>query len=53
MSEKPPSKMFKKSAVFSKHGKHAKIDPRLLQQERKARPAKWYSSIKELFRHSA
>lgn len=44
------SKTYKKSSTWWKHGKHAKLDPRLIANDRKRRPAVMYSSIQELFR---
>ena len=44
-------KFGKKAAVWSHHGAHAKIDPRLLRREWVARRGTvWYASIRECFR---
>lgn len=43
--------MRRKSMWFSRHGKHAKVDPFYYRNERKSkqRPQEWFGSIGELF----
>lgn len=44
-------KMVKKSMYWSRHGKHAKIDPHYYVNERKRRPGgKMYESVADLFK---
>jgi hypothetical protein len=44
-------KIVKKSAYWHRHGKHAKLDPRLIANDRKRRDdTVWFSDIRDLFR---
>jgi hypothetical protein len=44
-------KIFNKSKVWHKHGKHAKIDPRFFNKEKPVRlDVEWYDSVSELFK---
>jgi hypothetical protein len=45
-------KIVKKSMIWSRHGKHSKIDPALIHHDRRrpAYPMQWFGSIRDLFR---
>lgn len=49
MSQRNSSRIVNKSKAYWKHGKHAKIDPRLIRGEKKRREAEMYESVKEAF----
>lgn len=43
-------KIWQKSSAFSSHGKHAKIDPRLLNPAQPpSPPMQWFASVKAAF----
>lgn len=48
-------KIVKKSERWHFHGKHAKVDPRLVANDQRRRPAlmRWFSNIRELFLREA
>lgn len=51
MGQPRTQKMFKKSMYWSRHGKHAKVDPYYYVNERKRRPdGTLYGSIQDLFK---
>lgn len=51
MSDSNPSRIIAKSKAWHKHGKHAKIDPVIVRNERKRKAPKLpYSSVREAVR---
>ena len=51
MSRMGIQRIVNKSVAWSRHGKHAQIDPHILNPEKlPLPPMKWYGSLAELFR---